>query len=70
MPDPEWGRSGCAWIVPTHARLAFDAEALLAWARQRLAGYKLPRRIVLVDALPRTASGKVQKQRLQVPDAP
>jgi len=62
VPDPEWGETGRAFVVP--ARPDLDTGALLAWARERLARYKLPRQVILVDALPRTASGKVQKHRL------
>ena len=42
-----------------------DPEALVAWCRERLAGYKRPRHIVFRDALPRTASGKVVKHELR-----
>jgi fatty-acyl-CoA synthase len=66
IPDPEWGETGRAYIVPDGP--GFDADALLHWARERLAGYKLPRQVVAIDALPRTASGKVQKHRLVGPD--
>jgi acyl-CoA synthetase (AMP-forming)/AMP-acid ligase II len=38
--------------------------ALLGFARGRLAGYKVPRRVVLVDALPRLGSGKIDRQAL------
>ncbi|MBP1180179.1 AMP-binding protein [Methylobacterium sp. PvR107] len=41
-----------------------DAEALLAWCAERLAAYKRPREIRFLDALPRTANGKVQRKRL------
>ena len=41
-----------------------DTEALLAWASERLARFKLPSEFIVVDCLPRTASGKVQKHRL------
>jgi fatty-acyl-CoA synthase len=67
MPDAEWGEVGCAYVVP--AEHPFDPDAMLAWARERLAGYKLPRRVVEVSSLPRTPSGKIQKQRLGSPDA-
>ena len=40
-------------------------EALVAFARERLAGYKLPRSIEYVDDLPRTPSGKVLKRALR-----
>lgn len=41
-----------------------DAEALIAWCGERLAAYKRPREIRFLDALPRTANGKVQRKRL------
>ena len=62
VPDARWGESGRAYVVP--ARQPFDAAELLAWAGQRLARYKLPREVVVVAELPRTASGKVQKHAL------
>jgi fatty-acyl-CoA synthase len=62
VPDPRWGESGRAYVVPATARL--DSAALLVWAGERLARYKLPREVVVVAELPRTASGKVQKHAL------
>jgi fatty-acyl-CoA synthase len=62
VPDARWGEAGRAYVVP--ARQPFDAAELLAWASQRLARYKLPREVVIVAELPRTASGKVQKNVL------
>ena len=41
------------------------AEELIAFARERLAGYKLPRSVEFVDELPRTPSGKVLKRELR-----
>jgi acyl-CoA synthetase (AMP-forming)/AMP-acid ligase II len=62
VPDPRWGEAGRAYVVP--ARGALDGAALIAWAGERLARYKLPREVVVVAELPRTASGKVQKHAL------
>ncbi len=62
VPDPKWGEAGQAYVVPVSAPL--DGDELLRWARERLAGYKLPREIIEIAELPRTASGKVQKHRL------
>jgi O-succinylbenzoic acid--CoA ligase len=60
-PDPEWGEAVTAFVV-----LAGEAEDadIVAHCRERLAGYKLPRAIVRVEELPRTASGKLLKGRL------
>ena len=60
--DERWGETGRAYVVPVLRPL--DVEELRAWARQRLAGYKVPKEVVIVDALPRTASGKVQRHAL------
>ncbi len=62
VPDATWGEAGRAYVVPAHAD--FEPGALLAWASERLARYKLPREVVVVSELPRTASGKVQKHAL------
>ena len=62
VPDEKWGEAGRAYVVPSSA--AFDATRMLAWASERLARYKLPREVVVVAELPRTASGKVQKHAL------
>ncbi|MFQ5698625.1 MAG: class I adenylate-forming enzyme family protein [Myxococcota bacterium] len=63
VPDPEWGETGRAYVVPSGESL--DREALLRFAREHLAGFKLPRQVVCVERLPRTASGKVQKHLLR-----
>lgn len=62
VPDPRWGEVGRAVVVP---RGELDPEALLAFARERLARYKVPRSVVLVEALPRTSAGKVDKRRIR-----
>jgi O-succinylbenzoic acid--CoA ligase len=56
-PDPEWGERVTAFVVAN----GVGDEELVAWCRERLAGYKVPRAIVRVDELPRTASGKLLK---------
>jgi acyl-coenzyme A synthetase/AMP-(fatty) acid ligase len=44
-----------------------DVDALIEHCRSRLAGYKRPRRIVLVDELPKTTTGKIQRFKLRAP---
>jgi long-chain acyl-CoA synthetase len=64
VPDPRWGEAVKALVVPRPgARPA--AEDLIAFARERLAGYKLPRSVDFVAELPRTPSGKVLKRELR-----
>jgi acyl-CoA synthetase (AMP-forming)/AMP-acid ligase II len=64
VPDERWGETVKALVVP-RAGAAADADELVAFARTRLAGYKLPRSIEFVGALPRTPSGKVLKRELR-----
>ena len=64
VPHERWGEAVKALVVPRPSRSA-GAEELIAFARGRLAGYKLPRSIEFVDDLPRTPSGKVLKRQLR-----
>jgi acyl-CoA synthetase (AMP-forming)/AMP-acid ligase II len=64
VPDPVSGESGLAYVVPRPG-MAADPEALAAWARANMSGYKVPKRIVVVDALPTNANGKVDKVALR-----
>jgi malonyl-CoA/methylmalonyl-CoA synthetase len=60
VPDAEWGERVAAALV-LKAGGAIDLPSLRAWAREFLAPYKLPSRLLVVDALPRNAMGKVTK---------
>jgi fatty-acyl-CoA synthase len=66
MPDDRWGECGCAWIVLAEGQ-ALSAEDVLTWMRPQVAGYKLPRDIWFIgeSALPKTGTGKVQKNILK-----
>lgn len=60
VPDPEWGeRVGAALVL--HDGHALDLETLRAWGREYLATHKIPSRLLLLEALPRNAMGKVTK---------
>jgi acyl-CoA synthetase (AMP-forming)/AMP-acid ligase II len=63
-PDDRMGEIGVAFVVP-RAGASIDPEALCAWCTPRMANYKVPRRAVVVDALPVNASGKVLKFELR-----
>ena len=58
VANAEWGQVVAAAVVLKHDATV-DEAALIAFCRERLAGYKRPRRVLFVDALPQTASGKV-----------
>ena len=63
LPDARWGEAAVLALV-ARADEAIDLDALRAFFDVQLARFKHPRRIVVVDALPRTALGKVQKPAL------
>lgn len=62
VADGRWGEVGCAVVV--RANDALVAADLLAQLRRLLAGYKVPRHVQFVDALPRLGSGKVDRRAL------
>ncbi|MFV0374138.1 class I adenylate-forming enzyme family protein [Microbacterium sp.] len=64
VPDPVWGERGVAFIVRAEgARLGEDE--VFAHARENLAGYKVPVRVVFVDAVPRSTIEKLARSRLK-----
>lgn len=63
-PDAEWGESVHAFIIPRTGG-TIDEQAVMDACRERLAGFKIPRRISLIDELPRNAGGKVLKGLLR-----
>lgn len=63
-PDPRLGEVGLAYVVPRAGRTA-DAEQLIAFCRERLANFKVPRRVEVVTELPKNAAGKVLKKDLR-----
>jgi HIP---CoA ligase len=64
VPDERLGEVGCAFVVPA-AHRSPDPDEIAAWCRREMANYKAPRRVVLVDALPLNAAGKVLKYELR-----
>jgi fatty-acyl-CoA synthase len=64
LPHARWGEAVVAVVRPAGA-VAADARVLEEYSRRRLAPYKVPKRWVFADELPKTASGKVQKYLLQ-----
>jgi len=64
-PSEEWGEQVTAFVVPADPAAPPDREELLGLAAERLAGFKRPRVVHYVDALPRNALGKVLKHELR-----
>jgi fatty-acyl-CoA synthase len=64
IPDEKWGEVPKAFIVTVRDR-ALTTEAVIAFCRSKLAGYKVPKQIAFIDQLPRTPSGKVLKRKLR-----
>jgi long-chain acyl-CoA synthetase len=64
VPDPQKGEVVKAFIVRKPGS-SVDAEALMAWSRDNMANYKVPRAIEFIDALPATGSGKVLRRLLK-----
>ncbi|NWK99121.1 acyl-CoA synthetase [Sphingobium lactosutens] len=66
VPDPLWGEAVKA-IVVLRPGADTDAESIRAWARRTIAGYKVPKTVDFIDALPRNPSGKVLRRTLREP---
>jgi acyl-CoA synthetase (AMP-forming)/AMP-acid ligase II len=64
VPDERLGEVGMAFVVPRPGA-ELTPEGVIAFARERMANYKVPRRVEIVDALPLNASGKVRKFALR-----
>ena len=64
VPDQRLGEVGRAYVIP-RSGAAVDEPSIIAWCRDNMANYKVPRSVVFVDELPLTASGKVQRFRLR-----
>ena len=66
IPDDEWGEAVHAELVMV-GEGAIDDEEVMRFAREHLAGYKVPKSINFRDEIPRNASGKILKKELRVP---
>jgi acyl-CoA synthetase (AMP-forming)/AMP-acid ligase II len=66
IPDEEWGEAVHA-IVVVRPGATLSKEQITTYAREHLAGYKVPRSISFTDEIPRTGSGKILKRELRKP---
>jgi acyl-CoA synthetase (AMP-forming)/AMP-acid ligase II len=64
IPDERLGEVGMAFVVPVRGQ-SVTPEGVIAWSREHMANFKVPRRVEIVDALPRNATGKVTKFELR-----
>ena len=63
MPDARLGEVARAYLVKD-VQAQLDEAAVIAWARDKMANYKVPRAVIFVDELPMNAGGKVDKAAL------
>jgi long-chain acyl-CoA synthetase len=66
VPDERWGEAVKA-VVVRKPGAELGAGELIAWARERIAGYKLPKTVDFIEALPRNPTGKILKRELRRP---
>ena len=59
-PDAKWGETPCAFVTLKAGAPSVTAADLVAWCRERIAHFKVPKTIVF-GPLPKTATGKIQK---------
>jgi acyl-CoA synthetase (AMP-forming)/AMP-acid ligase II len=66
IPDERMGEVGMAFVVATpESAPTLSPESVIAWCRENMANYKVPRRVEILDALPANAMGKVTKFELR-----
>jgi malonyl-CoA/methylmalonyl-CoA synthetase len=69
IPDETWGEIAVAGVLPRRGRAAeldeLDEEGMRAWAKERIAAYKVPKRVFFLEDFPRNPVGKVIKPELQ-----
>lgn len=66
VPDPKWGEAVKAVCVPRPGH-TIDVDAIIAWTRSRIAGFKVPKSVDTIAALPRNPSGKILRRALREP---
>ncbi len=65
VPDERYGEELCAWVKLRAGATPLDAEALRAFATGKLAHYKIPRYVMVVDEFPMTVTGKIRKVQMR-----
>jgi acyl-CoA synthetase (AMP-forming)/AMP-acid ligase II len=67
VPDEQWGEAVKAIVVRKPGAGAAGVKEIIDYARERIAGYKVPRSVDFVETLPRNPSGKILKRELRKP---
>ena len=65
VPDEKYGEELCAWVKMKAGATPLDADAVRAFASGKLAHYKIPRYVMLVDEFPMTVTGKIRKVQMR-----
>ncbi len=66
VPDARWGEAVKACVVPREG-CTVDEASVIAWARERIAGFKVPKSVDVIPELPRNPSGKILRRTLREP---
>ena len=66
IPDEQWGEAVKAVCVPKPGHTV-DPDSVMNWARERVAGFKVPKSVDVIEALPRNPSGKILRRALREP---
>ena len=66
VPDEKWGEAVKAFCVPKPDHV-IDANSIIEWSRSRIAGFKVPKSVDVIEALPRNPSGKILRRQLRAP---
>ena len=64
LPHPRWTEAITAVVVPKPG-VTLDEAAVVAAVRAQIAGFKAPKAVIVVDELPKTSTGKIQKNAVR-----
>ena len=64
LPDPKWGENVCA-VVTLKTNASIEEQALIEHCKSLIASYKKPKKVIVVDELPKLVTGKVNKVALR-----
>jgi fatty-acyl-CoA synthase len=65
VPDEKYGEELCAWVKMRSGAAPLDADAVRAFATGKLAHFKIPRYVMVVDEFPMTVTGKIRKVEMR-----